>query len=791
MHRSRTLRASLGIALVVGWISTVNAWAAPSLVLRTSAGPLAAGAPIQASSTNLIFETAAGNIECEQNTLTGTLTVNQASKDVASFTEASFAGNFTVAGACKTSAAGPVIVTSSDLPWPAELSAKGTGLVRGTNHVAFTLEFLALEPSQNQCSYEATQVRTTSPAGPEGSPIQFIVTTTKQSFKIVKGSPQKSPLCPPQGLLSGTFEVLSGLESVQAELGSNGVEVPNAIEGVVRDGANQPVANASVTVCQEESEPPACFSSETEAAGKYVVTGMANGFFTVTARGPAGTGSGFKTVAEVVVNEGATTQDVTLPEGGAVEGIVTNASASPLANVSVKICDPAEEHCFGAETEAAGHYSVPSLADGSYVAHVKPAPGIYAGVTRAGVTVSGTGTTTEDFTLPEAATVTGTVTGNGGALVVGADVIVCSGTNCYTGTTDASGVYSIGGVADGAYAVTVFPTGSEYDQGTSPQFTVTGTATVTRDVTLTGPIAAPSGTVITGFTTTTVGGVAVPIVNWSQETPITTEGCPGGHVTGAIRAVNLETGLVEVVGPVTLTENAPSGSGVFSGMLPATSPVHGGGQVVIEITGCANPAEEETIEVSIYIDPSGVVVDANHGDAPVAGATVTLLRAEAVSGPFTAVADGSAVMSPANRTNPDTTDSPGEFGWDTIPGFYEVKASKSGCGSAVTPAFPVPPPQTGLTLDLHCSVLNLETTSLPKAMRGVHYEATLVAGGEDPPFKWKKTAALPKGLKLSKAGVLSGTVNAKKVGVGVYPVSVQVSDAKRHTASTTLMLKVG
>ena len=37
------------------------------------------------------------------------------------------------------------------------------------------------------------------------------------------------------------------------------------------------------------------------------------------------------------------------------------------------------------------------------------------------------------------------------------------------------------------------------------------------------------------------------------------------------------------------------------------------------------------------------------------------------------VPNGSAVMSPANRINPDTTSAAGIFGWDAIAGYYEVR----------------------------------------------------------------------------------------------------------------------
>ena len=65
---------------------------------------------------------------------------------------------------------------------------------------------------------------------------------------------------------------------------------------------------------------------------------------------------------------------------------------------------------------------------------------------------------------------------------------------------------------------------------------------------------------------------------------------------------------------------------------------------------------------------------------PLPGATVTLYRSDANGGPFDdPVPNGDWMMSPANRTNPDTTDANGHFGWDTIAGYYKVVATRPGC----------------------------------------------------------------------------------------------------------------
>ena len=80
--------------------------------------------------------------------------------------------------------------------------------------------------------------------------------------------------------------------------------------------------------------------------------------------------------------------------------------------------------------------------------------------------------------------------------------------------------------------------------------------------------------------------------------------------------------------------------------------------------------------------------------------------------------------------------------------------------------------------------LHVTTTSLPAGVRGTPYSTTLTASGGTPPYKWKKVGTLPKGLKLSSTGVLSGTVSTK-VAAGHYTINVTVSDAGKKTAKET------
>ena len=48
---------------------------------------------------------------------------------------------------------------------------------------------------------------------------------------------------------------------------------------------------------------------------------------------------------------------------------------------------------------------------------------------------------------------------------------------------------------------------------------------------------------------------------------------------------------------------------------------------------------------------------------------------------------------------------------------------------------------------------------------------------------------LPKGLKLTKSGLIDGTPSSK-LAPGSYPVSVKVTDSTKGTATATLMLRI-
>ena len=557
-----------------------------------------------------------------------------------------------------------------------------------------------------------------------------------------------------------------------------------SISGTVTGEGGAPEANVSVEVCGGLVYE--CSTTVTEAAGHYSFAEVGEGVYSEVATPPAHSGYATTSAQKFVLVDAAqnTNEDISLTEVGTIHGTVTGTGNVGVANVTVTACGP--QGCYPTTTDANGEYTLTEMADGSYSASaVPPAHDGYSTTGGASFAVSGKATTTENIALGETGEVSGVVSYEGSP-VANATVEACGNEGCYPSSTNALGEYSVAEAPAGEYGLVVFPP-APYNQGLSPRFFVTARGHTTQNLALTKPKPLPNGTIVNGVGETIINGVSFPVIEWAYESPVTTKGCVGGTVTVTVKAPYLNTGAIETTGPVTLTET-PASSGTFTGKIPPVYPKHGEGKIIIKTTGCQHPNEEEESESTIYIDPSGVVVDANNGDAPVAGATVTLLSGAEEVGPFTAVPDESAVMSPANRTNPGTTGANGEFGWDTVTGFYEVQATKEGCGTTTTPAFKVPPPQTNLVLKLHC-LLKVETSSLSKAVVGSPYDATLTASGGFPPYKWKKMVKLPKGLKLAKTGVISGTPN-KKVVPGFYKVEVEVKDAKKHTASAMLTLHI-
>ena len=174
-----------------------------------------------------------------------------------------------------------------------------------------------------------------------------------------------------------------------------------------------------------------------------------------------------------------------------------------------------------------------------------------------------------------------------------------------------------------------------------------------------------------------------------------------------------------------------------------------------------------------YIDPSGSVI--TRTGAPVADATVKLTRRTTGHGPLNTVPNGSSIMSPSNRSNPDRTDALGHFGWDVLPGFYQVTASHPGCTgrngrTAKTAVLAVPPPVVDLRLVLRCPRLHRTHTRL--LVRVVNR-----AGGG-------VTVLARLQSRRAAAGFVTFRLGRRRLGEAVV-------DSRRHIATLTSRITIG
>jgi hypothetical protein len=87
----------------------------------------------------------------------------------------------------------------------------------------------------------------------------------------------------------------------------------------------------------------------------------------------------------------------------------------------------------------------------------------------------------------------------------------------------------------------------------------------------------------------------------------------------------------------------------------------------------------------------------------------------------------------------------------------------------------------------------VSTTTLPDAQRGYRYNYQLQAAGGTFPYRWTKSTKLPRGITLSRSGVLEGALVSMKDAPGTFPLTVHVRDSSKHhhmTATATLSLTV-
>jgi hypothetical protein len=299
---------------------------------------------------------------------------------------------------------------------------------------------------------------------------------------------------------------------------------------------------------------------------------------------------------------------------------------------------------------------------------------------------------------PVGGAIAGDVTG-GGAPLANAPVQVCpaAGGQClFLTQAGAQGRYLATGLPPGQYLVTAFPpAGSFLQQRTIGPVSLAAGQTIEVDVALNGLSGLPAGG---SLTPARIGAGGIPSVHYRDPLDLEIPGCAGGTASYSV---------TQGTGTVVSGAMIESPAGRYVAQIPALYPRTGPARITVTIH-CPDGTTQD-IGFDIYIDPSGVVRTLS--GVPIRDAVVTLFRSDSPTGPFEQVPDGSAIMSPSNRDNPDQTDADGFFRWDVISGYYVVRAQREGCTSPEgapyfeTEVLPVPPPAIDLNLWLSCPEL--------------------------------------------------------------------------------------
>jgi hypothetical protein len=145
-------------------------------------------------------------------------------------------------------------------------------------------------------------------------------------------------------------------------------------------------------------------------------------------------------------------------------------------------------------------------------------------------------------------------------------------------------------------------------------------------------------------------------------------------------------------------------------------------------------------------------------------------------------ASGGTISSSGLFTAPQVTSATSVSITATSPANHVVKKGSAIDGSATSAraTVTVMPPVT--------SSLAITNSALPTADAGVLYSASLSAIGGTAPYQWTLASGiLPSGIQLQTS---SGVIGGKSALPGLFPFSVQVTDASGHSASAAFSLTV-
>ena len=286
---------------------------------------------------------------------------------------------------------------------------------------------------------------------------------------------------------------------------------------VTAEGSGIPLANISVTAYDAATD-NYVRSRDTDASGVYRIDGLTAGDYKLGFYDNNGdylreyydNKPNLDSADSIPVTAGMTsTVSVQLIPAGVIDGeVTTQGSGTPLSNIDVNVYNAANDSFVtDSDTDASGAYRIGGLAEGNYKLYFYDNNGDYLekwyddkpNLSNADpISVTSGMTSTIDVQLVQAGVISGTVTAeNGGTPLENINVTAYDGTTgsyVNAASTNISGTYRIGGLAEASYKLRFYDGNGGYileyyddqpDMNSADLVTVTAGVTVTANAQLT------------------------------------------------------------------------------------------------------------------------------------------------------------------------------------------------------------------------------------------------------------------------------------------------------------------
>jgi hypothetical protein len=392
-----------------------------------------------------------------------------------------------------------------------------------------------------------------------------------------------------------------------------------------------------------------------------------------------------------------------------------------------------------------------------------------AGLTlAAGGTLSGTPTVTGTFPIVVTATDANGCVGTGTTynLVIGCQTIAVTNPAVTTGTAGAT--FNQTFTQSGGIAPVTFATASALPAGISlaASGTLSGTPTVTGNFPITVTATDNNGCTGTGATYTLV--ISCPTV--SVTNPAVTTGTTGSAFSqtftqsGGVAPITFSTASVLPAGLLFAANGTLSGTPTVTGNFPITV-------TATDTNGCTGTGATYTLVISC---PT-ITVNNPAVTTGTAGSAFSQIFTQSGGIAPATFSTGSALPAGLSLAANGTLS-----GTPTATGTFPITVT-------ATDAYGCTGTGAVYTLVISCAVITVTPVSLPGGTTGTAYSQTITASDGTAPYTYSVTSgALPAGLTLSAAGLLSGIPSAS----GTFPITVTATDAHSCSGSQAYSLVI-